>query len=189
MDLTFFDNVWHFCDTDTMWHIFVTLVTCDIVWHYVTLTSCDIYLCDIGYMWHCMTFCDTMYDVDRHHVTHTDLCSDRNLLDDPTHHNRLVTETQHKHIFILYTQVPDDVSFSRWPLPPPHTKKKTKTKQNKTPYIYNGIWPFTFFLVMKQIENQLTAGANGCVHNTLCVLGHILLNSTGQFSVYWFQKK
>lgn len=41
---------------------------------------------------------------------------------------------------------------------------------------------------MKQIENQLTAGANGYVHNTLCVLGHILLNSTGQFSVYWFKK-
>lgn len=122
-----------------MAYIFVTLVTCGIVWHFVTQ-------------------CMTLYEVDRHHVTLTDLCSDRNLLDDPTHHNRLVTETQHKHIFILYTQVPDDVSFSRWPLPPPpHTKKRQK--QNKTPYIYNGIWPFTFFLVMKQIENQLTAGA------------------------------
>lgn len=46
--LTFCDKVWHFCDTDTTWHILMTLVTCAIVRHYVTFYDVDI-------MWHWLT--------------------------------------------------------------------------------------------------------------------------------------
>lgn len=73
-------------------------------WHHVT------YLNDIDYMCHCKTVCDVLWCW--HHVTLTDLCRDRNLLDDPAHHNRLITETQHRHNLIIhsiYTQVPDNI--------------------------------------------------------------------------------
>lgn len=48
--LTFCDNVWHFCDTDTTWHILMTLVTCAIVRQYVTqrMTFYDV---DIMWPW------------------------------------------------------------------------------------------------------------------------------------------
>lgn len=112
--LTFCDNVWHFCDTDN--------------------------LIDFGYMCHCKTLCDVLWRW--HNVTLTDLCRDRNLLDDPAHHNRLITETQHRHNLIIhsiYTQVPDNIiSFWYW--------------KKYTPY-FNGVYIFLFliyFLAMKK---------------------------------------
>lgn len=50
--LTFCDNVWHFCDTTTTWHILMILVTCAIVRHYVTQRMT---FYDVDIMWHWLT--------------------------------------------------------------------------------------------------------------------------------------